>query len=52
LLWQIAYSELYFTNVFWPDFREKDLYEAIIDYQNRERRFGMISEQINQAFDK
>ncbi len=52
LLWQIAYSELYFTNVFWPDFREKDLYEAIINYQNRERRFGMISEQINQAFDK
>lgn len=52
LLWQIAYSELYFTNVFWPDFRENDLYEAIINYQTRERRFGMISEQINQAFDK
>lgn len=52
LLWQIAYSELYFTQVFWPDFRDKDLYEAIIDYQSRERRFGMISEQINQAFDK
>lgn len=52
LLWQIAYAELYFTNIFWPDFREKDLYEAIIDYQKRERRFGMISEQINQATDK
>lgn len=52
LLWQIAYSELYFTKVFWPDFRDNDLYEAIINYQSRERRFGMISEQINQAFDK
>jgi undecaprenyl diphosphate synthase len=48
LLWQIAYSEFYFTNIFWPDFRENDLYEAIINYQNRERRFGMISEQLNQ----
>jgi undecaprenyl diphosphate synthase len=46
LIWQIAYSELYFTEVLWPDFRRKDLYEAIIDYQQRERRFGMISEQI------
>ena len=52
LLWQIAYAELYFTKVFWPDFREKDLYEAIINYQKRERRFGMISEQLNQATDK
>ncbi len=52
LLWQIAYSELYITDIFWPDFREKELYEAIIDYQNRERRFGMISEQINQSLDK
>jgi len=52
LLWQIAYSELYFTQVYWPDFRDKDLYEAIINFQSRERRFGMISEQINQAFDK
>jgi undecaprenyl diphosphate synthase len=52
LLWQIAYSELYFANVFWPDFRENDLYEAIINYQNRERRFGMISEQLNPASDK
>ena len=46
LLWQIAYSELYFTPKFWPDFRKDDLYEALIDYQNRERRFGKISEQI------
>jgi len=45
LLWQIAYSELYFTPVLWPDFRKKDLYEAILDYQRRERRFGKISEQ-------
>ena len=46
LLWQIAYAELYFTNVLWPDFREQDLYNAIADYQKRERRFGKISEQI------
>jgi undecaprenyl diphosphate synthase len=46
LLWQIAYAELYFTEVFWPDFRKKDLYEAIIDFQKRERRFGKTSEQI------
>lgn len=52
LLWQIAYSELYITDTFWPDFRENQLYEAIIDFQNRERRFGMISEQINQSLDK
>ena len=42
----MAYSELYFTEVLWPDFRRNDLYEAIIDYQKRERRFGKISEQI------
>src|SRR6195952_4554849 len=47
LLWQIAYAELYFTPKLWPDFRREDLYEAIIDYQKRERRFGMISEQLN-----
>jgi len=47
LLWQIAYAELYFTSKLWPDFRREDLYEAIIDYQKRERRFGMISEQLN-----
>ncbi|MDO4728009.1 MAG: isoprenyl transferase [Bacteroidota bacterium] len=46
LLWQIAYSELYFTEVLWPDFEEKNLYEAIISYQKRERRFGKTSEQI------
>lgn len=46
LLWQIAYSELYFTPTLWPDFRKKDLEEAIISYQQRERRFGKISEQL------
>ena len=46
LLWQIAYSELYFTKKYWPDFSKEDLYEAIVDYQNRERRFGKTSEQI------
>jgi undecaprenyl diphosphate synthase len=46
LLWQIAYSELYFTSTLWPDFRKKDLEEAIISYQQRERRFGKISEQL------
>jgi undecaprenyl diphosphate synthase len=47
LLWQIAYAELYFTPVLWPDFRREHLYEAIYDFQHRERRFGKISEQIN-----
>ncbi len=47
LLWQIAYSELYFTPKFWPDFRKEDLYEAIVDFQNRERRFGKTSEQLS-----
>ncbi len=47
LLWECAYTELYFTNTLWPDFRKPDLYKAIIDFQNRERRFGKISEQIN-----
>tara|TARA_R110002072_G_scaffold272800_1_gene432995 strand:+ start:2210 stop:2953 length:744 start_codon:yes stop_codon:yes gene_type:complete len=47
LLWQIAYSELYFTDKLWPDFNDEDLYMAIYDYQNRERRFGKISEQLN-----
>jgi undecaprenyl diphosphate synthase len=46
LLWQSAYAELYFTDVLWPDFREKDLFEAIIIYQKRERRFGKTSEQV------
>jgi undecaprenyl diphosphate synthase len=47
LLWQIAYAELYFTNVFWPDFTDQHLYEAIENYQKRERRFGKTSEQLN-----
>lgn len=46
LLWQIAYSELYFTDVLWPDFREEELYKAIVEYQDRERRFGLTSEQL------
>ncbi len=46
LLWQIAYAEFYFTDVLWPDFKEEHLYEAIISYQKRERRFGKTSEQI------
>lgn len=46
LLWQLAYTELYFTEKLWPDFRKADLYEAIWDFQQRERRFGKISEQI------
>jgi undecaprenyl diphosphate synthase len=46
LLWQIAYAELYFTNTLWPDFRKENLFNAILDYQNRERRFGKTSEQI------
>lgn len=48
LLWELAYSELYFTDVLWPDFKKEDLYKAIFDYQSRERRFGKISEQISQ----
>ncbi len=47
LLWQIAYAELYFTDVLWPDFTKQDLYEALINYQNRERRFGKTSEQLS-----
>jgi undecaprenyl diphosphate synthase len=47
LLWQMAYTELYFTDTLWPDFRREDLFEAIVDYQKRERRFGKISEQLN-----
>lgn len=46
LLWQIAYAELYFTDIFWPEFRKEHLYQAILDFQNRERRFGKISEQL------
>jgi len=47
LLWQIAYAELYFTPQLWPDFRKEDLFEAIYDFQQRERRFGKISEQLS-----
>ena len=46
MLWQLAYSELYFTDKYWPDFGKDDLYQAILDYQHRERRFGKTSEQI------
>jgi undecaprenyl diphosphate synthase len=51
LLWQLAYTELYFTDVLWPDFGKEDLYEAIIDFQKRERRFGKTSEQVNERID-
>ena len=47
LLWQLAYTELFMTNMFWPDFREKALLEAIVDYQNRQRRFGQTGEQVS-----
>jgi undecaprenyl diphosphate synthase len=47
LLYQLAYAELYFTNVRWPDFRKENLYEALVDFQNRERRFGKTGEQVN-----
>ncbi|HOX74934.1 MAG TPA: undecaprenyl diphosphate synthase family protein, partial [Bacteroidales bacterium] len=46
LLWQLAYSEFYFTDILWPDFGKEDLYGAIVDFQNRVRRFGKTSEQI------
>jgi undecaprenyl diphosphate synthase len=52
LLWQIAYTELYFTPVLWPDFNKEDFYTAIIDFQHRERRFGLTSEQINKLEQK
>ena len=48
LLYQLAYSELYFTNTRWPEFRKQNLYEAILDFQNRERRFGKTGNQIKQ----
>ncbi|GAA4276973.1 isoprenyl transferase [Aquimarina mytili] len=47
LLWQIAYAELYFTEILWPDFKRTDLFEAILNYQKRERRFGKTSEQLS-----
>ena len=46
LLWQLAYAELYFTDILWPDFRREDLFKAVYEYQNRERRFGKTSEQL------
>lgn len=49
LLWQIAYSELYFTNIYWPDFNGRGLCEAIMEYQRRERRFGLTSDQIKNS---
>ncbi len=49
LMWQLAYAELYFTNKLWPDFRKEDLWDAILDYQGRERRFGKTSEQLDDA---
>ncbi len=52
LLWQIAYSELYFTPVLWPDFRKEDLFKAIYDYQHRERRFGKTREQLSEQINK
>lgn len=48
LLWQLAYSELHFTPIFWPDFKKQDFYRAIYEYQTRERRFGLIGEQIKE----
>ena len=48
LMWQLAYSELYFTDVYWPDFDKEELRKAIVDYQHRERRFGKTSEQITE----
>jgi undecaprenyl diphosphate synthase len=52
MLWQIAYSELYFCNTYWPAFREKDLHEAIISYQKRQRRFGKTEAQVEQENDQ
>ncbi len=51
LLWQIAYAELYFTDTLWPDFRKENLFKAIVDYQQRERRFGKTSQQIEKIND-
>lgn len=52
LLWQIAYTELYFTNTLWPDFTKEEFWKAILDFQQRERRFGLTSEQINELEEK
>ena len=48
LLWQLAYAELYFSPVFWPDFRKNHFYEALLNFQLRERRFGRTSEQLDE----
>jgi len=49
LLWQLAYAEFYFTDVLWPDFRKEDFFKAILSYQNRERRFGKTSDQLQKS---
>jgi undecaprenyl diphosphate synthase len=49
LLWQLAYSELYITRTYWPDFRKEAFYNALVNYMRRERRFGMVSEQLNSS---
>lgn len=49
LLWQLSYSELYFSDILWPDFDKENLYEAIVSYQNRERRFGMTGDQLTKS---
>ncbi len=46
LLWQIAYAEIYITDIYWPDFSKEDFFRAILEYQSRERRFGLTSEQL------
>jgi undecaprenyl diphosphate synthase len=50
LLWQLAYAELYVSEVLWPDFRTRELFESVKDFQSRERRFGLVSEQVSQKF--
>jgi len=50
LLWQIAYSEFYISSVLWPDFRKKEFYQTVLAYQQRERRFGMVSEQVSRGY--
>jgi undecaprenyl diphosphate synthase len=52
LLWQLSYSELYFTPILWPDFRKENFYEAIVNYQERERRFGKTSQQLVKQYNK
>ena len=52
LLWQLAYSELYFSDVYWPDFNKEELAKAIVDYQKRERRYGKTSEQLNTSLEQ